>query len=96
MKKSFIKKIMILCFAVFGMVMIGNNVFAGGDENDHDCPDDPDGGGSKCTQYDFDDHILKLKTCILPWQQKLVCSPYPDKCCKAESQKACSGSGWPI
>jgi hypothetical protein len=49
MKKSFFKKIMILCFAVFGMVMIGNNVFAGGDENDHEEPGDGGGEGvSSC------------------------------------------------
>ena len=43
MKKSFFKKIMILCFAVFGMVMIGNNVFA--DPNDGEDPGDGDSGG---------------------------------------------------
>jgi len=52
MKKSVLKKIMILCFALFGMVMTGNNVFAGGDENDHDCPDLGEGGGTiTCSQY---------------------------------------------
>jgi hypothetical protein len=39
MKKSFFKKTMILCFAVFGMVMIGNNVFAT-DPNESEEPGD--------------------------------------------------------
>jgi len=49
MKKSFFKKIMILCFAVFGMVMIGNNVFA--DPNDGEDPGDGDSGGGLITCY---------------------------------------------
>ena len=48
MKKSFFKKVMILCFALFGMVMIGNNVFAT-DPNDSEEPGD--GNIGKGTLY---------------------------------------------
>ena len=51
MKKSFFKKVMILCFALFGMVMIGNNVFATDPNDGEDPGDDSGGGGREVTCY---------------------------------------------
>lgn len=55
-----------------------------------------DGGGTACGPYDYDDMLLKAVTCVLVWQKSFQCKePAQNKCCKAESQRSCSGSGWP-
>jgi hypothetical protein len=70
MKKSFFKKIMILCFAVFGMVMIGNNVFAT-DPNDGEEPGDGDSGGGK---HANPCHSIWDVTYTIGWPPSASCS----------------------
>jgi len=44
----------------------------------------------ECSQYDYDDYILKLVTCWpCFWTQHLVCKPYSGKCCDPSEQTAC-------
>jgi hypothetical protein len=89
MKKSFFKKTMILCFAVFGMVMIGNNVFATDpDPDEYEEPGDGSGGGAQCEMT----QVCASGICSILNAKKRVFA----NGCKKACDYTCTVQSWPM